>query len=237
MSSFDLKPLEQAFQHNVIKESFDGMYQCMGFISAIASSPDQVKPSEWIKQLIKTPDKSPQFESEEQAKSFSSSLIAWWSRCITLFDHGGTLELPPKLGITPGGKPNKALIEFAKGYLKGYNWLSKTWQTMLPENNPEAIRSLSVLNFILARFVNEKETLKTHAELFEQLPDLEGCFKALPGLISAVGMLGKDIATSSVQVESDNSSAIPIKNATRSIGRNDTCPCGSGKKFKKCCLH
>ncbi|MEW5820365.1 MAG: SEC-C metal-binding domain-containing protein [Cyanobacteriota bacterium] len=22
----------------------------------------------------------------------------------------------------------------------------------------------------------------------------------------------------------------------RKIGRNDPCPCGSGKKFKKCCL-
>ena len=23
---------------------------------------------------------------------------------------------------------------------------------------------------------------------------------------------------------------------TKHIGRNDPCPCGSGKKFKKCCL-
>jgi len=23
---------------------------------------------------------------------------------------------------------------------------------------------------------------------------------------------------------------------TRKVGRNDPCPCGSGKKFKKCCL-
>ena len=23
----------------------------------------------------------------------------------------------------------------------------------------------------------------------------------------------------------------------KKIGRNDPCPCGSGKKFKKCCLH
>jgi uncharacterized protein YecA (UPF0149 family) len=22
----------------------------------------------------------------------------------------------------------------------------------------------------------------------------------------------------------------------KNIGRNDTCPCGSGKKYKKCCL-
>ena len=26
-------------------------------------------------------------------------------------------------------------------------------------------------------------------------------------------------------------------NPFKQIGRNDPCPCGSGKKFKKCCLH
>ncbi len=28
----------------------------------------------------------------------------------------------------------------------------------------------------------------------------------------------------------------PIVNAGGKIGRNDHCPCGSGKKYKKCCL-
>jgi uncharacterized protein len=28
----------------------------------------------------------------------------------------------------------------------------------------------------------------------------------------------------------------PIRSEAK-IGRNDPCPCGSGKKFKKCCLH
>jgi uncharacterized protein len=28
----------------------------------------------------------------------------------------------------------------------------------------------------------------------------------------------------------------PVKNPLRHVGRNDPCPCGSGKKFKKCCL-
>ena len=26
-------------------------------------------------------------------------------------------------------------------------------------------------------------------------------------------------------------------NLYKNVGRNDPCPCGSGKKFKKCCLH
>jgi uncharacterized protein YecA (UPF0149 family) len=29
--------------------------------------------------------------------------------------------------------------------------------------------------------------------------------------------------------------ATPIRHAEPKIGRNDPCPCGSGKKFKKCC--
>jgi hypothetical protein len=30
--------------------------------------------------------------------------------------------------------------------------------------------------------------------------------------------------------------SIPVTNPYRGVGRNDPCPCGSGKKFKKCCL-
>ena len=27
----------------------------------------------------------------------------------------------------------------------------------------------------------------------------------------------------------------PVRNAGKKVGRNDPCPCGSGKKYKKCC--
>jgi hypothetical protein len=36
---------------------------------------------------------------------------------------------------------------------------------------------------------------------------------------------------------SDDFLADTAKNILRQVGRNDPCPCGSGKKFKKCCLH
>lgn len=29
----------------------------------------------------------------------------------------------------------------------------------------------------------------------------------------------------------------PVKNPFKDVGRNDPCPCGSGRKFKKCCLN
>ncbi|MGB5441507.1 MAG: SEC-C metal-binding domain-containing protein, partial [Gammaproteobacteria bacterium] len=31
--------------------------------------------------------------------------------------------------------------------------------------------------------------------------------------------------------------AKPQRRLEPRVGRNDPCPCGSGKKYKKCCLH
>jgi preprotein translocase subunit SecA len=28
----------------------------------------------------------------------------------------------------------------------------------------------------------------------------------------------------------------PIRNESQRVGRNEPCPCGSGRKYKKCCL-
>ncbi len=35
--------------------------------------------------------------------------------------------------------------------------------------------------------------------------------------------------------QADSSAAAPLRNTTPKAGRNDPCPCGSGKKYKKCC--
>ncbi|MDM1596254.1 SEC-C domain-containing protein [Escherichia coli] len=34
-----------------------------------------------------------------------------------------------------------------------------------------------------------------------------------------------------------SSRPVPVKGAEKLPGCNDPCPCGSSKKFKKCCLH
>jgi preprotein translocase subunit SecA len=34
----------------------------------------------------------------------------------------------------------------------------------------------------------------------------------------------------SVEIKKD-----PVKRSDKKVGRNDPCPCGSGKKYKKCC--
>lgn len=38
------------------------------------------------------------------------------------------------------------------------------------------------------------------------------------------------------QAEADRARSQRLENPFKGVGRNDPCPCGSGKKFKKCCL-
>jgi preprotein translocase subunit SecA len=35
---------------------------------------------------------------------------------------------------------------------------------------------------------------------------------------------------------SEAKKAEPIRNRQAKVGRNDPCPCGSGKKYKNCCM-
>jgi hypothetical protein len=38
------------------------------------------------------------------------------------------------------------------------------------------------------------------------------------------------------EAEANRARSPRLENPFRGVGRNDPCPCGSGKKFKKCCL-
>jgi preprotein translocase subunit SecA len=50
-----------------------------------------------------------------------------------------------------------------------------------------------------------------------------------------------DEAARSSEAAANNGSAVdraiePIRNYGKRVGRNDPCPCGSGKKYKNCCM-
>ena len=67
-------------------------------------------------------------------------------------------------------------------------------------------------------------------------------FRAAPdrrALLEERGLKPIDDALDALAVFEEEEEEEPVKpaeNPNRSIGRNDPCPCGSGKKYKKCCL-
>jgi len=71
-----------------------------------------------------------------------------------------------------------------------------------------------------------RETTDMGVDRFEKQFDR----KRLAGQDRAKGMPGADEEPLPPPVE-------PIKSDKDGPGRNDPCPCGSGKKFKQCCIN
>ena len=88
----------------------------------------------------------------------------------------------------------------------------------------------------LFRAALERPEDRTRLE-FERMGYLEDVLVALerfPG--SENGDRDGDGAFDTDNRLSDWTPDMPAHNPFRDVGRNDPCPCGSGKKFKKCCL-
>ncbi len=238
MPSFDIQPLKTCFNHPQVQLAFGNLYHSLGFITAVASAPEKIPAKEWMPQLVKPGSPDITFEEENLVKNLNQGFVSWWQECDLAFEHGTGLNLPCLLEANDAGKADQSLVDFATGYLDAYNWLSGSWDKLLPKDSPEAVRSLALLGVLLGRFINEQQVASQEPEIFEQLPELEQCISLVPKLISAVGMLGKDIAQNQETSKPQSFSAVsPAINQLKNVGRNDLCPCGSGKKFKKCCLH
>ncbi|WP_196141032.1 UPF0149 family protein [Aliikangiella sp. G2MR2-5] len=241
MPTIDLSTLENCFENQSVKDVFGSLYHSLGFITAVASAPEKVPAKEWMPQLCLNNEAGMDIEDSELAKTLSQGFVKWWHTCDLAFEHSHPLELPAALKLTAEGKPEIELVEFSTGYLDAYRWLSGSWQQLLPEENEQASRSVALLNIILAKFIDEEKIAREEPELAGQLPNMQDCLSSMPKLISAVGMLGKDLAQEQSAVhtsnDSDSSKIEPYINEQKSVGRNDPCICGSGKKFKKCCLH
>ena len=57
-------------------------------------------------------------------------------------------------------------------------------------------------------------------------------------LAKATEMIKKIMAARNAQAQNQantSGKSQPVVNSSKKVGRNDPCPCGSGKKYKKCC--
>jgi hypothetical protein len=121
----------------------------------------------------------------------------------------------------------KPLVQ--KAFARG--WIDPSWQSFQDFEND--------LNHAIAH--PDAPPLAPDSDLTpfgDTIAELEhwACFQPKSARDDESDLFGSD------DLESDDLSAgwvpndVPKRNPFRHVGRNDSCPCGSGKKFKKCCL-
>ncbi|GEA51585.1 prepilin peptidase [Vibrio inusitatus NBRC 102082] len=117
------------------------------------------------------------------------------------------------------------LADLAEGFLAIWPIVETEWQST--EVADGTVRMLSALLTTLSLLADEEQTHQQMKEAgFEELPQIADLQPQLDLMINEVAQ-----AADEHMVGNKSQTLNPFKD----VGRNDLCPCGSGKKFKKCC--
>jgi uncharacterized protein len=209
-----------------------------GLLFAIASSPETIPPSEWLPLIGNDADLN--FAGQEEAQQILVLVM-------TLFNEVNTSVLERSNALPPGCAFAKDILEnfddgssisqWSRGFTSGHNWLAEVWEGFLfGELDEECGATVMVLSFFESkRLANayfkdmRPHKRKTGDETFENFA--KTMREMFPDALASYAHLGRSIFEA--VLEHGTTGREPAESTK--IGRNEPCPCGSGKKYKKCC--
>ncbi len=233
---FDYQPLVKCFHSELMAQQSIGLYQSCGFTLAVAGAPETISPLEWLPCLFnenRLPDFPKEAERERALELLVGLLDHWTVQLSRREPENALLDLPEGCYFVAGKGPSQSVRDFCKGYLSGYRWLQKAWDLALrdigEDDREKLICNATIMACLTLLYSDGKGETAT-------MPDRELPMKPakawhlLPALLIETGGFGFDRQAA----EPDREGA-PA--ASDQVGRNAPCPCGSGKKYKKCCMN
>ena len=123
------------------------------------------------------------------------------------------------------------IAQWSRGFLRGHQWLEKLWEDLPDDVVEELDATLMILAFFSSRQMAEDYLAEDGpaGQPFEAAAAT--IHEALPRAVAQYAHIGRSIATVMEGREADMQE--PAQSTK--IGRNAPCPCGSGKKYKRCC--
>lgn len=120
----------------------------------------------------------------------------------------------------------QALKAFAEGFLTVWPLIEETWcEVTLGDGSKRMLQALLTTMMLM---VDEQGTqLEMTASGISHPPQLND-------MLDNLDLMIHEVANSANDAQLGNK-AIKV-NPFKAVGRNDVCPCGSGKKYKQCCL-
>ncbi len=212
-----------------------------GLLSALIVSPQMPPPSAVMNIIWDTRgadrEKMPIWEGMEELQLFSGAVMAFYNEIVTDFDHGG--YLPPLLEVEVESEED----DFEE--MEGPFFSLESWSDGLADA-AEYLKKIQGLNDFTEGLDAVAEELAMETLKYPVMDEAQAevsCFNAVDFLTAARNEQQGNPPLSEVSPTAGTFSPYdlpPTEQVTREspkIGRNDPCPCGSGKKFKRCCAN
>jgi uncharacterized protein len=192
-----------------------------GFLTSVAIGPRLVMPSEWLPWVwdSEVGGVVPEFGSQAQASHIVSLVMRLYSGVLDAFaTHPESFDPVFRAGAQYGAG------EWCEGFLLGFMFETGSWSTLLLAQ-PTWFAPFMRLGVGEGRDASDKAG---DAQMW--VDAIEPALRQIHSFWLARRPFGPSGAAYPVRETST-----PLVRAAPKIGRNDPCPCGSGKKFKKCC--
>jgi uncharacterized protein len=218
MTENELNQLETWLDTPLFKGEAMRIDKLQGFLCAVISSPEIIPPGEWMPEAL---GQAPEYESLEQATKFMSLLMGFYNDVTNALQA----NQPPKLILRPHSATDKRLDyqTWCEGYILG--WALSTEEWLRPGNEPLKKLTFPILHLSGAFREEAQRRGEDYASDEENDSRVSrDCADMLPQAVAGI-----------YNFWLSKKKAMPITRETKKIGRNELCPCGSGKKFKLCC--
>ncbi len=188
-----------------------------GFLTAIVSGPVMIPPSQWLPAVWG--DYETVWENEKEFEEILTLMMRHMSDIAAmLMEQPADFEA---LFLESGVKEKTYTIvdEWCEGYLRGVALAAAQWDS--------AGEEMAVLLTPIRAFT-EATHWRGHDFDRNEIENLQQAIEPNVREIHAWWLARRS---------EDASPMKPQRRLEPRVGRNDPCPCGSGKKYKKCCLH
>ncbi len=193
-----------------------------GYLTAILMSPRLVVPALWLARIwdMEEACKPPKFANEEQTAQVLDFITRHYHALAAEIVKDTPALVPVFLRGAQWG-----VSEWCAGFLLGTSFDRDTWAALM-EEQPEWFTPLQVLG------------MGDDDDIEEEFLDIDAAFDAVVVAVQAIDAhFRAERKAGPDPREVDFSAPAPALPEAPKTPRNALCPCGSGKKFKKCCGH
>jgi len=216
LESFLLDRFDEEADYRDMDEGILCISDLDGLLTAVVSGPVLVPPSQWFAAVWG--DVEPQWQGEQQVQQVMTLLLRHMNSIAQLLmDQPQDFE-PLFDARLVEGKTYLIVDEWCEGYMRGVGLAEPEWTL----DNDEIIRLLKPI----AAFTEGTEWAGHDLEP----PAMEALQQQVAPSVRQLHAYWLDRRGKQVR-------NAPVRHEGAKVGRNDPCPCGSGKKYKKCCLH
>jgi uncharacterized protein YecA (UPF0149 family) len=184
-------------------------------------------------------EKTPIWDGMEELQQMSSAVMAFYNEIVADFDNG-TYE-PPLQEVEVEIEPDEEDFE----EMEGPFYSLESWAEGL-DDAAEYLKKVHGLNDFtegLDAIAQEVAMESLKYPCMDEAQANVSCFNAVDFLISARQDTQENPPPPYISPTAETFSpydlppAQPVTRQAEKIGRNDPCPCGSGRKYKKCCAN